>query len=64
MESFSSAPKGLKTKEESNGNHLKIYMQVDGNACYFEIIINYYFHTILLDASACKKRTLKASIRS
>jgi len=33
---------------------------VDGKACLFEIIINYYFHTMLLDASACKKRTLKA----
>ena len=32
---------------------------MDGKACYFEIIIGNYFHTMLLDANACKKKNSK-----
>jgi hypothetical protein len=34
---------------------------VEGNACIFEIITGYYIYTMLLQVSACKKRTPKAS---
>jgi hypothetical protein len=50
-------------KEGINCYHSKIYTQVEGKACLFEIIIGYYIHTMLLQASACKKRTPKASTR-
>ena len=50
-------------KKSSGGYHSKIYMQVDGKTCLFEIIIGHYFHTMLLDANACKKRTPKAETR-
>jgi hypothetical protein len=53
--------KGWKTKEGSNGNHSKIYTHMDGKTYFFEIITGYYFHTMLLDASACKKRIPKVS---
>jgi hypothetical protein len=50
-------------KEGSSAYYSKIYMQVDGKTCLFEIIISYYFHIMLLKASACKKTTSKASTR-
>jgi hypothetical protein len=34
----------------------KIYIQLDGKTCLFEIIIGYYIHTMLLQAIACKKK--------
>ena len=37
----------------------KIYIQVDGKACLFEIIIGYYFHIMLLEAIVGEKRALK-----
>jgi hypothetical protein len=44
-------------KEDNTGYHSKIYMQVDGKTCLFEIIIGYCIYTMLLQAIACKKRT-------
>jgi hypothetical protein len=41
----------------------KNMLQVDGKACLFEIIIDYYIYTMLLQASTCKKTTPKASTR-
>jgi len=45
-----------KTKEGSSGYHSKIYTQVDGKTCLFEILIGYYICSMLLQAIACKKR--------
>jgi hypothetical protein len=50
-------------KEENSGYHSIKYMQVDGKTCFFEIIINYYFHIVLLEASVCMKRTPMASTK-
>jgi hypothetical protein len=55
--------KECKTKEGNNCYHSKIYTKVDGQVCLFEISMGYYFHTMLLDASASKKRILKAENR-
>jgi len=50
-------------KEGNNCYHSKIYTKVDGKVCLFEISMGYYFHTMLLDASAWKKRIPKAENR-
>jgi hypothetical protein len=50
-------------KEDNNGYHSKIYMQADEKTCLFEIFINNYIHTMLLQAIACKKRTLMDETR-
>ena len=36
---------------------------MDGKTCFYKIIIGFYIHTMLLEASACKKRTPKVSTR-
>ena len=63
MEKEKQRQKDKEMKKSSGGYHSKIYMQVDGKTCLFEIIIGHYFHTMLLDANACKKRTPKAETR-
>jgi len=55
--------KDKKMKEDNSCYHSKIYTQVEGKTFLFEIIIGYYVHIMLLQASACKKKTLKASTR-
>jgi len=52
-----------KWKRIAVGYHSKIYTQVDGKTCLFEIIISNYIHTMLLQAIACKKRTPTAETR-
>jgi hypothetical protein len=42
MESFNSVPKEWKMKEGSSGYNSKIYTQVDGKTCLFEIIIFFF----------------------
>jgi hypothetical protein len=62
--------KRIKMKEDNGCYHyIYIYIyththaraQVEGKKFLFEIIIGYYVHTMLLQASACKKETPKAS---
>lgn len=55
--SFSSTLKGWKMKE-SNNCYIYIY-KVDDKAFLFEIINDYYFYTILLEAIVGKERAPK-----
>jgi hypothetical protein len=42
------------------GYHLKVYTQVVSTTCLFEILINHYFHTVLLEKGVSNNRILKA----
>jgi hypothetical protein len=60
---FKFSIKRKKNKREQQWLSLKNIYTSGWQSMLFEIIINYYFHTILLEASVGKKRIQKASTR-
>jgi len=53
-------PKEWKMKESHHGYHSKVCTQVVSTMCLFDILVNHYFYTVLLEKGVSNKVILKA----